>query len=119
MDAEPPPTDFDGPSVRALINQLIADTKDYARAEMEFVRAEVGDRTSHIGPAIGLMAGAAVLLFAALIAALVGVTFWIGLAIGLGWAILIVTTVVVLLAYVLVRIGQRHLQQVTRPWEKP
>lgn len=119
MDAEPPPTDFDGPSVRALINQLIADTKDYARAEMEFVRAEVGDRTSHIGPAIGLMAGAAVLLFAALIAALVGVTFWIGLAIGLGWAILIVTTVVAVLAYVLVRIGQRHLQQVTRPWEKP
>jgi Putative Actinobacterial Holin-X, holin superfamily III len=119
MDAEPPPTDFDGPSVRALINQLIADTRDYARAEMEFVRAEVGDRTSHIGPAVGLMAGAAVLLFAALIAALVGITFWIGLAIGLGWAILIVTITVAVIAYGLVRVGQRHLQQVTRPWEKP
>lgn len=119
MDAEPPPTDFDGPSVRALINQLIADTKDYARAEMEFVRAEVGDRSSHLGPAIGLMVGAALLLFAALVAALVGLTFWIGLAIGLGWGILIVTVIVCLGAYVLVRVGQRHLHEVTRPWEKP
>lgn len=119
MDASPPPTDFDGPSVRALISQLIADTKAYARAEMEFVRAEVGDRSSHLGPAIGLMAAAALLLFAALVAALVGLTFWIGLAIGLGWGILIVTSVVAILAYVLVRAGQRHLQQVTRPWEKP
>ena len=119
MDTEPPPTDFDGPSVRALISQLIADTKDYARAEMEFVRAEVGDRSSHIGPAAGLIVGAALLLFAALVAALVGLTFWIGIAIGLGWGILIVTTVVALLAYVLVRIGQGHLRQITRPWEKP
>ncbi len=119
MEAEPPPTDFDGPSVRALIGQLISDTKDYARAEMEFVRAEVGDRSSHIGPAIGLMAAAAVMLFGALVAALVGITFWIGQSIGLGWAILIVTCLVALLAYALVRAGQRHLQQVTRPWEKP
>lgn len=119
MDAEPPTTDADGPSVRVLITQLISDTKAYARAEMEFVRAEVGDRTSHIGPAIGLMVGAAVLLFATLIAALVGLTFWIGLATGLGWAILIVTITVGSIAYGMVRVGQRHVQQITRPWEKP
>lgn len=119
MDAEPPPTDFDGPSVRDLLNQLIADTKDYARAEMDYLRAELGDRRSHLGPAIGLMVGAAVLLFAVLIALVLGLMIWIGLAIGMGWSILIVTVGFSLVAMAIARLGKRHLSQVTRPWEKP
>lgn len=119
MDAEPPPTNVDGPSVRDLIGQLVADTKDYARAEMDYLRAELGDRTSHLGPAVGLMAVAVVLLFAVIIAVVVGLMIWIGQAIGMGWSILIVSAGFGLLAYVLVRLGLRHLDQVTRPWEKP
>lgn len=119
MDAEQPPTDFDGPSVRDLIGQLVADTIDYARAEMNYLRAELGDRTSHLGPAIGLMAGAAVLVFAVIIAVVVGLMIWIGLAIGMGWSILVVSVGFSLLAFILVRIGQKHLEHVTRPWEKP
>lgn len=118
-DAEPSPADIDGHSVRDLIGQLVADTKSYARAEMEFVRAEVGDRTSHFGPAAGLLTGAAILLLAALVAVMVGLMFWIGLATGLGWAILIVASASGLLATILIRLGLRHLGQITRPWEKP
>ena len=119
MDAEQPPTDFDGPSVRALIGQLVDDSKAYARAEMAYVRAELGDRTAHVGPAVGLFAGAVTLVFAAIVAALVGITIWIGLAIGMGWAILIVTVATIAIAYGLVRISLRHVREITRPWEKP
>jgi hypothetical protein len=119
MDAEPPPTDVDGPSVRDLIGQLLADTKDYARAEMGYLRAELGDRTSHLGPAVGLMVAAGVLVFAVIVAIVVGLMIWIGEVIGLGWSILIVTFGFSILAYGLVRLGLRHLNEVTRPWEKP
>ncbi len=119
MDAPPPPPDVDGPSVRDLIGQLVADTKDYARAEMDYLRAELGDRTSHLGPAVGAMVGAAILVFAIIIAVIIGLMIWLGQAIGMGWSILIVSAGFSLLAYALVRLGLRHLHQVTRPWEKP
>ena len=119
MDAEPPPTDVDGPSVRDLIGQLVADTKAYARAEMGYLRAELGDRTSHLGPAVGLMAVAGILVFALIVAIVVGLMIWIGQAIGMGWSILIVSAGFGLLACILVRMGLSHLNQVTRPWEKP
>lgn len=119
MDAKPPPTDVDGPSVRDLISQLVADTKAYARAEMGYLRAELGDRTSHLGPAVGFMAAAGILAFALVVAIVVGLMIWIGQAIGLGWSILIVSSGFGLLAYLLVRLGLSHLNQVTRPWEKP
>lgn len=119
MEIDPPPTDFDGPSVRALIGQLVDDTKAYARAEMRFVRAEVGDRAAHVGPAVGLVAGACVLLFAGLVAAIVGLTMWVGMMIGLGWAVLIMSTIIALIAYVMARLAARHFSLITRPWEKP
>ena len=119
MDAEQPPTDFDGPSVRALIGQLVDDTKAYARAEMDYVRAELGDRTAHLGPATAMVVAAIVILFAAVIAAMVGLMIWIGLALGVGWGILIVTVVACSVAYILVRLARRHFREVTRPWEKP
>ena len=119
MDAEPPPRDADSPSVRDLIGQLVADTKAYARAEMNYVREELGDRKSHLGPAIGFMAVAGLLAFALVVAIVVGLMIWIGQAIGMGWSIMIVSAGFGLLAYLLVRLGLFHLNQVTRPWEKP
>lgn len=119
MDAEPPPTDVDGPSVRDLIGQLVADTKDYARAEMNYVREELGDRKSHLGPAIGFIAFAGILAFALIVAIVVCLMIWIGQALGMRWSILIVSAGFGLLAYILVRLGLSHLNQVTRPWEKP
>lgn len=119
MDAEPPPRDADSPSVRDLIGQLVADTKAYARAEMNYVREELGDRKSHLGPAIGFMAVAGILAFALVVAIVVGLMIWIGQAIGMGWSILIVSAGFGLLAYLLVRLSLSHLNQVTRPWEKP
>lgn len=110
---------MDGPSVRVLIGQLVDDTKAYARAEMQFVRAEVGDRASHIGPAIGLLAGAFVILFAGLVAAIVGLTVWLGMLIGLGWSVLIVSASIAVIAFVMARVAARHVSLLTRPWEKP
>ena len=114
-----PPVDTHEPSIRHLVTQLIEDTAGYARAEVEFFRAELGDRGRHLAPAIYLCIGAAIAGFALIISVLVVATLWLGLAIGFGWAILIVTLVLSGAIGLLVRSARAHLQKATRPWTRP
>jgi predicted RND superfamily exporter protein len=114
-----PPVDTHEPSIRHLVNQLIEDTADYARAEAEFFRAELGDRGRHLVPAVYLFIAAAIAGFALIITVSVVATIWLGLAIGFGWAILSATLVLSGVIALLVRSARVHLQKATRPWNRP
>ena|GEM_PF-1882853 len=120
MDTPPSPSDAaDAPSVRETIRRLADDTAGYARAEMAYLKAELGDRSSHIGPAIGLFGGAIALALALIVALIVGLMIWLGSAIGLGWSILIITLLCAAGIWLLVKIGAAHIKRAFRPWEKP
>ncbi len=120
MDTQPPLTDAaDAPGVREMISRLVDDTAGYARAEMNYLKAELGDRSSHIGPALGLFGAAIALALALLVALIVGLTIWLGEAIGLGWSILIVTFLGAIGVWLLAIIGSAHIKRAFRPWEKP
>ena len=114
-----PPFDTNEPSIRLLVNRLIEDTADYARAEAAFFRAELGMRGRHLAPAIGLFIAAAIAGFALIVSVIVVATIWLGLTIGFGWAILSVTLVLSSAIGLLIRAGRAHLQKATRPWTRP
>ncbi|MEY3704024.1 MAG: hypothetical protein RLZZ561_1644 [Pseudomonadota bacterium] len=114
-----PPVDTNEPSIRLLVTQLIEDTADYARAEAEFFRAELGDRSRNLVPAIYLFIAAAIAGIALIISVIVVATLWLGLAIGFGWAILCAVLVLTGAIGLLVRSARTHLQKATRPWTRP
>ncbi|MFM7027327.1 MAG: phage holin family protein [Chakrabartia sp.] len=107
------------PSVRVLLRQLAEDAKAYARAEMDYAKAEVRDRSAHIGPAVALYAGAAVLGLSLIVAIIVAVTIWAGIYLGFVWALIGVVAILGLVIWLLARAAARHVKKVMRPWQKP
>lgn len=114
-----PADEAEAPGVRETISRLVDDTVDYARAEMTYLKAELGDRSSHIGPAMGLFGAAVALALALVVALIVGLMIWLGSAIGLGWSILVITLVCAAGIWLLAKIGAAHMKRAFRPWEKP
>ena len=122
MDGDPPldpPHGPDAQSARSLLRQLAEDATRYARAEATYLKAEIGDRTSHIAPALALYGVAAILAITLIIAVVVITTLWAGLVFGFGWALLGLILVLGLSVWLLIRAGRQHVEKAMRPWEKP
>ncbi len=96
-------------SIPALFARLTADARDVARAEVDLVKAKVGEATTRYRAAVTFFAIAGVLALCALIALLVGLILTLATLIGPGLATLAVVGVVLLIAGVLAFIGKGRL----------
>ena len=80
----PPPTplDFtDDPSMGALFEQLVEQTTALVRAEVALAKAQAVRKAKHLGIAVGMMCGAALIVAYAL-----GVLMWAAiLGLGVAW----------------------------------
>lgn len=98
-------------SAPALVGDLLNQTSELFRKEIQLFRAEVGEKTSQVFMAVGLLAAAAVIALTALnvlAAALVAALDNLGLS-G-GWAALIVGVAFAILAYILAQKGINDLK---------
>lgn len=87
--------------IGALIGQLTEDAKDYARAEVEYVKAVAQAKVIEVkGAAIAAVLALALALAAA-IGLIVGAILTLATLVGPGWATLIVVGVALLIAALL------------------
>lgn len=117
--AEETPPEDTPPGVRAVLQKLAEDARAYARAELDYAKADLINRAAHIGPALIRYAIAAVLALGLVVAAIVAITLWVGQAFGFGWALAGAAIVLGLAIWLIVRAAARHLAEVIRPWQKP
>lgn len=100
----------DNRSAPALIGDLVNQTSDLFRKEVQLLRAEVSEKTTQATIAAGMIVGAVVVglvalnvLAAALVAALAEL-------VGAGWAALIVGSILAIIAYVMASKGVSDLK---------
>lgn len=117
--AEAPPPEDTPPGVRAVLQKLAEDARAYARAELEYAKADLINRIAHLGPALILYVVAAVLGLGLVVAAIVAITLWVGQAFGFGWALGGAALVLGVAIWLVARAAARHLAEVIRPWQKP
>ena len=93
----------------AALKAVAQDTSELIRAEIELAKAELAQGAKANGIGIGMMLGAAVLLWLAVQGLLIAAGFALALVVP-GWAAaLIVAAVLILVAIVLVLIGRSKL----------
>lgn len=103
----------DPASIKAMVSQLVDDTRSFAQAEVAYFRAEAGERAHHAVPGLAAIGAAIALLMGALIALLVGVMLWLSAALGPGLAILIVFAASLLLAFLAFKFGAARVRSAT------
>ena len=114
-----PPVDTEAPSTGGILHQLVEDGATYARAQADYVKAELGERSAFILPGLAL-AGIALALALALIVALIIVAMvWLSGAIGFGWAVAAMTSILLAVILLLFRASSRQFKKVFRPWQTP
>lgn len=98
-------------SAGSLLSDALSNVSGLVRNEVDLARAEISENVSRAGVAIGLIAGAAIILLVALnvlAAALVAGLTTAG--IDAGWSALIVGVLLSILAYVLITKGVKDLK---------
>jgi hypothetical protein len=105
----------DAPTIRALLGQLADDTSAFARAEIDYLREEAGERVSYAVPALIMLGIAVALASGAIVAGLAGLVWWLGPMIGPGWAILAVVTASCAIAAMLFQLGSARLRRTVKP----
>lgn len=100
-------------SIGELLSDISTDLSTLMRQEVELAKAELRQSATRAGKGAGMLGGSAV--FAHLALAFLALTCWWGLgtAIGRGWAGLVVTVVLALIAAVLAAVGRKEVQSVT------
>lgn len=117
MTMEPPPESK--PSARALLRQLADDATAYARAEADYLKAELGDRSAHLVPMLTLYAIAAILALGLVLGLIVLGALWTASVIGFGWAMAALLVILGLSIVALVQAAGEHLRAMLRPWDRP
>lgn len=87
-----PPQQPESPGLFALVAEAGQDAVVYAKAELEFIKAEAAERASYGWPALAMLLVAASLLAGALVALLVGLIIILYASMG-GWAVPLVVIV--------------------------
>jgi uncharacterized membrane protein YqjE len=101
------------PSIGDLLSDISADISALMRQEVELAKAELRQSATKAGKGAGMLGGSAV--FAHLAVVFLALAGWWGLgnAIGRGWAGLVVTAVLALIAAVLGAVGRKEVQSVS------
>lgn len=98
-------------SLKQLLVALRQDTQDYAAAELAFLKAELKVRRAIALPALGLIGAALLLVCGAITALLIGLILLLTTSIGMMGAIFCVTSVAVLIAFILLRVALKRLMK--------
>ncbi len=106
--------DTELPPIKALLGQLVSDTTDFARAEIEFLRAQAGERASYAVPGLAMVGIAFALAFGSIVALLVGLILWISPFLGAGWSLLLVIAAALLIAATLMKFGAARLRDAVK-----
>lgn len=112
---EPDVTGDARPTIGELFTQLVDGARGLFQAEVALYRIEAGRRSLSAGWAAGLLIGALTLAQGALIALLVGLIMILAPAVGIVWAVVIVTVGAVALAGLLGWLGVRQISRVIDP----
>lgn len=100
-----------------LVSRLVADAKDYGRAEVAYVQALARDRTADAGMGAGLLAGAAVIAISLLTTLMVGLVLSLEPLVGPFLATLIVTICAAVIAGIVAKMGLNRIKHATRESE--
>jgi Putative Actinobacterial Holin-X, holin superfamily III len=109
--------DAERPPIKALLGQLVSDTSDFARAEIEFLRLQAGERANYAIPGLIMLGIAVALGFGSIIALLVGLILWLTPIIGAGWSTLLVILVALVITALLFKLGAARLRDATKAKE--
>lgn len=105
----PPQPDEQDETVGEVLARLYADGRAYAEAEAERQKLRVGIISTGARDALMFAAAGAMLIFASLVACLVGVIFVLVPHLGAGWATVLVFGSGVLIALVLLLIAKSRV----------
>jgi Putative Actinobacterial Holin-X, holin superfamily III len=86
------------PTLVALLGQLADDTREFARAEIAFLKAQTGERVGHAVPGVVAILVAVTMAFALIVAIIVTAMMALAAIWGAVIAILAVSTAVLLIA---------------------
>lgn len=100
-------------SVGELVSGVAADMSTLMRQELELAKAEVKAEAAKAGKGAGMLGGAALGGYFALLFASVALMYLINLAIPLGWAALVVAVLWAVIAAVLAVQGRTTLKNVS------
>jgi hypothetical protein len=106
------------PPLTSLFGQLADDTVNFARSELRYYQAEVGERTSHALPALVCLAIGAVIGVAAIGALLVGLMMAVAASLGIWLGVTLVSFGAILVAAVLFWVSKRHIKRAFRPLDE-
>ncbi len=99
-------------SLGDLFGDVTRDLSTLVRQEVELAKAEVRESGTRAGKGVGLLAGAGVGGFLALLFLSLALWWAVGLLIGYGWSALVVAVVWAVIGGILAMIGRRELARV-------
>ncbi len=101
--------------IRDVVTQLVDDTRNFAEAEFAYLKANVGERAHYAIPALVMLGIATALSAGAVIALVIGLMFLLAPYISLIGAIIFVTALASVTAWVLFRAGSNRLKNTLKP----
>lgn len=106
---------MEGLGLSGATRRVAEHAREFVRLEVELATAELKKKAQALGTGIGLMAGAAVLAFLALVFALLAAAAGLATTLPIWASLLIVCGGLVLVTAILVFVGYRMLQKGTKP----
>jgi hypothetical protein len=101
--------------IKDVVNQLIEDSRKFAEAEFTYLKANVGERASYAIPALVMLGLATALSAGAVIALIVGLMFLLAPVMTLFGAIVFITILSGIVAWLLFRAGSNRLKNTLKP----
>lgn len=120
MDHVSEATDDPGlkPTLAGLIGQLAGDTREFARAEVHFLKVQLGERSNHALPGLIAILVALTLAFAALVAVVVVSAIALAAIWGMAVAIIVVTGAVLAISALLLWWGSHRIGRAFKSRDK-
>jgi len=113
-DAEPPIDAQERPALSSLLVELTRDARSFATAEVEYLKAQAGERAHFAVPGL-IMIGVAIVFATGVLTALPVALIWLlAPIIGAGWAVLAITLSGLALAALLLKLGARRIKAVLK-----
>lgn len=105
------------PTLAALLGQLADDTRNFARAEIAFLKAQTGERVGHAVPGVIAILVAVTMAFALIVAIIVTAMIALAAVWGVGIAIAAVSVAVLLLSGIAVWWGSGRIRNALKARE--
>jgi uncharacterized membrane protein YqjE len=113
-DAEPPVDATERPALSSLLVELTHDARSFAAAEVEYLKAQAGERAHFAVPGLIMIGVALALALGVLMAVPVGLIWLFAPMIGTGWSTLAVTVVGMMIVVLLFKLGIRRVKAVLK-----